>query len=70
MAVNPVRGRADELARARAVLRRTAETGQSGIIVLSGEPGIGKSAVLRAISQQAGRESFAVGSARPRNRLK
>lgn len=50
------------MARALAALDRAARTGQGALVVISGEPGIGKSAVLRGVVEQASRSGFRVGS--------
>ncbi|GHF39873.1 AAA family ATPase [Amycolatopsis bartoniae] len=55
----PLRGRADELTRGLSALR-TARGGRSVVTVVNGEPGIGKSALVQAIGEQAGRQGFAV----------
>ena len=55
----PLRGRADELARGLAALR-TAREGRSAVTVVTGEPGIGKSALAGAVAEQAARQGFAV----------
>jgi DNA-binding CsgD family transcriptional regulator len=57
-----LRGRSDALSRARCALDRAARTGQGALVVISGEPGIGKSAVLHAVVEQASRAGFRVGS--------
>ncbi|QEM44787.1 helix-turn-helix transcriptional regulator [Mycolicibacterium grossiae] len=57
-----LRGRSEAMSRALGVLDRAARTGQGALLVIGGEPGIGKSAVLRAISEQAGRAGFLVGA--------
>ena len=62
MAQTVLRGRSDAMSRALTALRRASSTGQGALIVISGEPGIGKSAVLRAVVEQAARSGFAVGS--------
>jgi len=62
MAQTVLRGRSDAMSRALTALRRASSTGQGALIVISGEPGIGKSAVLRAIVEQAARTGFTVGS--------
>jgi DNA-binding CsgD family transcriptional regulator len=62
MAQTVLRGRSDAMSRALTALRRATSTGQGALVVINGEPGIGKSAVLRAIVEQASRTGFAVGS--------
>ena len=57
----PLRGRLPELERARDVLEETARTGEASAILISGSPGIGKSAVLDRIVQSAQRRGFAIG---------
>src|SRR6185436_16430114 len=57
-----LRGRSDEMSRALSGLDRAARTGQGALVVMSGEPGIGKSAVLREVVEQASRSGFVVGS--------
>jgi predicted ATPase/DNA-binding CsgD family transcriptional regulator len=57
----PIRGRDDEIERAVDVLRRAADSGQSGVVLLTGEPGIGKTALLGAIAERARELSFSVG---------
>jgi DNA-binding CsgD family transcriptional regulator len=47
---------------ALSALRRAARTGQGALLVITGEPGIGKSAVLRGVLEQASRSGFSVGS--------
>ena len=61
ISTSPLRGRLLELERARDVLDETAATGQASAILISGSPGIGKSAVLERIVQRAERSGFAVG---------
>jgi DNA-binding CsgD family transcriptional regulator len=61
MSANPVRGRAEERARTDAVLARAAAGGAGGVILIAGEPGIGKSALLRAVLDDARARAFAVG---------
>jgi DNA-binding NarL/FixJ family response regulator len=53
----PLRGRSAELASVLEVLRAV-RRGQSALIVLRGEPGIGKTALLRTIVEQARRLGF------------
>src|SRR3954452_2989298 len=62
MAQVALRGRSEAMSRALDALRRASRTGQGALVVISGEPGIGKSAVLRAIVEQASRAGFSVGS--------
>ncbi|WP_319451051.1 MULTISPECIES: helix-turn-helix transcriptional regulator [unclassified Mycobacterium] len=62
MAQTLLRGRSEAMSQALSALRRAARTGQGALVVISGEPGIGKSAVLRAVVEQAGRSGFIVGS--------
>ena len=62
MAQSVLRGRSEAMSRALMAMRRTTRTGQGALVVLTGEPGIGKSAVLRAIAEQASRSGFVVGS--------
>ncbi|MEU0498484.1 AAA family ATPase [Mycobacterium sp. NPDC006124] len=62
MAHTVLRGRSDAMSRALTALRRASSTGQGALIVISGEPGIGKSAVMREVVEQAARSGFKVGS--------
>jgi DNA-binding CsgD family transcriptional regulator len=62
MAQTVLRGRSEAMSRALGALRRAANTGQGALLVISGEPGIGKSAVLRGVLEQASRAGFSVGS--------
>jgi DNA-binding CsgD family transcriptional regulator len=62
MAQVALRGRSDAISRALTTLNRVARTGQAALVVISGEPGIGKSAVLRTVVEQASRTGFKVGS--------
>src|SRR6478672_10549914 len=55
MARVALRGRSDAMSRALTALARAARTGQGALVVISGEPGIGKSAVLREVVEQASR---------------
>ncbi|BBY18141.1 helix-turn-helix transcriptional regulator [Mycolicibacterium litorale] len=57
-----LRGRSDAMSRALDALRRSARTGQGAVVAISGEPGIGKSAVLRDLVEQASRAGFLVGA--------
>jgi len=49
----PLRGRHDELASALGVIRRTRVHGASGVVLMSGDAGIGKTALLSEICRQA-----------------
>ncbi len=62
MARRVLRGRGEELAAAVALLRRASRTGVGSVLTVRGEPGIGKTAMLRAVAEQAARAGFAVGS--------
>lgn len=62
MARIALRGRGEAMSHALGALRRAARTGQGALVVISGEPGIGKSAVLRAVVEEAARAGFTVGS--------
>jgi predicted ATPase len=55
-----LRGRAGEVGRVLAVLRRTVQSGQGAVVFVRGEPGIGKSAVLDAVVEQAARQGYTV----------
>jgi DNA-binding CsgD family transcriptional regulator/tetratricopeptide (TPR) repeat protein len=59
-----LRGRGTEVGAALRTLRTVARTGEGAVIVLLGEPGIGKSAVLHAVLEQAGRMGFATGESK------
>ena len=54
-----LRGRSDAMASARAVVRRVRKRGDGGVLLVEGEPGIGKSALFTEIVTQARRMSFA-----------
>jgi DNA-binding CsgD family transcriptional regulator len=62
MAQTLLRGRSAALSQALDALRRAARTGHGALLVVNGEPGIGKSAVLRAVVEQGARSGFVVGS--------
>jgi len=62
MARVALRGRSGAMSRTLSALDRAARTGQGALVVISGEPGIGKSAVLREVVEQASRAGFNVGS--------
>jgi len=57
-----LRGRSAEMAAALPVLRR-ARAGRGGVILVTGEPGIGKSALLAAVTGEARAMGFRVGAA-------
>ncbi|WP_316768310.1 ATP-binding protein [Streptomyces sasae] len=57
----PLRGRSDQLSRGLSVLRRTVRHRRSGIVLVTGEPGIGKSALLDALTCEARRLGFVIG---------
>src|SRR5271156_3302945 len=48
-----LRGRDDELSTALAVIRRTRAHGASGVVLISGNAGVGKTALLSEICRQA-----------------
>src|SRR6476619_6273284 len=62
MARVALRGRSDAMTRALTALDRAARTGQGALVVISGAPGIGKSALLREVVEQASRAGFKIGS--------
>ena len=49
----PLRGREDALATALGVIRRTTAHRASGVVLISGDPGIGKTALLAEITRHA-----------------
>jgi len=53
MRPGPLRGRSEPVARARTVTREVRSHGSSGAVLVSGPPGIGKTALLAEISRQA-----------------
>src|SRR5271170_2884972 len=55
-----LRGRDDELSTALAVLRRTRVHGASGVVLISGDAGIGKTALLSETCRQAAHMSLRV----------
>jgi DNA-binding CsgD family transcriptional regulator len=56
-----LRGRSAAMATALSMMRRVQAHGRSGVLVLAGEPGIGKSAVFAAIVEQAAAAKFVCG---------
>jgi len=60
--VNVLRGRDGELAAVATALRQAADAGRGAVIYLCGEPGIGKTALVRAVAAQAASAGFAVGA--------
>jgi DNA-binding CsgD family transcriptional regulator len=54
-------GRSDEVAEALLVLRRTARRGRGAVVVVTGEAGIGKSALVRTVTSEAARMGITVG---------
>lgn len=52
-AFGPLRGRSDELATALGVVRRTRTRRGGGVLLISGNPGIGKTALLAELTRQA-----------------
>ncbi len=56
-----LRGRAPDIARALAVLRETADRGDGAALVVTGEAGIGKTAFLDAVAEEAVTLGYAVG---------
>lgn len=61
MSVGPLRGREDEVRCLVGVLERAARTGQGTLVVVAGEPGIGKTALAGEAALQARKLGFAVG---------
>jgi DNA-binding CsgD family transcriptional regulator/tetratricopeptide (TPR) repeat protein len=57
-----LRGRGEELGRVLSELRRVGRTGQGAVVLITGEGGIGKTALLRAGIEAADRAGFLVGS--------
>jgi DNA-binding CsgD family transcriptional regulator len=62
MSIRPnLLGRSDEVAEVLLILRRTARRGRGAVVVVTGEAGIGKSALVRTITPEAVRMGFTVG---------
>src|ERR1700753_4388948 len=61
-----LRGRPEEMAAALGLIRRVERTGRGGGLIIRGEAGIGKSALLTAITREAARRTKTVcGAVRP-----
>ncbi|MFI5712184.1 ATP-binding protein [Kribbella sp. NPDC051620] len=60
--MEPLRGRSAELGQLLAAMR-AAESGDASLTVVTGEPGIGKSALVRALVEQAERHGLLVAQA-------
>src|ERR1700679_4190349 len=58
-----LRGRSAEMTAALGPLRRAMRTGRGGMLLVTGEPGIGKSALLAAVAAEAGALGFRIGAA-------
>jgi DNA-binding CsgD family transcriptional regulator len=54
-------GRGKEFSQALAVLRHAAQRGDGAVVLITGEAGMGKTAFLQAVAEQASRTGFAVG---------
>jgi len=59
-----LRGRSEPMATALGVVRKVVRTGQGDGLVITGEAGIGKSALLTAVLREAGRLGAACGTVR------
>ncbi|HEX4256044.1 MAG TPA: AAA family ATPase [Streptosporangiaceae bacterium] len=57
-----LRGRSAELTAAFGPLRRAERARQGGVLLVTGEPGIGKSALLAAVAAEASARGFRVGA--------
>ncbi|HEV2634635.1 MAG TPA: AAA family ATPase [Actinocrinis sp.] len=60
----PLRGRSEQMGRVLDVLRRAGRSGQGAVVLVTGEAGIGKTALLGVAAEQAARLGFAVGAGR------
>ena len=56
-------GRVDDLARVTGALRRTVATQTASMVLLAADPGLGRSALIGAVAELAGRRRYAVGRA-------
>jgi DNA-binding CsgD family transcriptional regulator len=61
MTRSTLRGRAPEVSGILATLRRVQRDGHAAVVVITGEAGIGKTAVVRTAMEQAARMGFATG---------
>ena len=59
-----LRGRSEPVATVLGVVRKVVRTGQGDGLVITGEAGIGKSALLTAVLREAGRLGAACGTVR------
>ncbi len=62
MARVTLRGRAAEMSAAPAALRTASRTRRGILVALVGEPGIGKTSLLREVAEQARRQGFTIGT--------
>lgn len=62
MSAGRLRGRADEVGRLVSVLEGAARSGQGALVVVAGEPGIGKTALVGDVARRARGLGFAVGA--------
>ncbi|WP_426510178.1 AAA family ATPase [Dactylosporangium sp. McL0621] len=56
-----LRGRAEEMERLLGALRHTTRTGCGSLVAVVGEPGMGKTTLLRDAAEQTRRKGFAIG---------
>jgi DNA-binding NarL/FixJ family response regulator len=66
VALQGLRGRSEEVAAALRALRAARE-GDPSLLVVHGEPGIGKTALVHSVVEQAGRLGYAVGASTARD---
>jgi len=64
MRAGPLRGRSEPMTRALATLRATRDHGATGLLLISGPAGVGKTAVLQEICRQATRMKVRVAYAK------